>query len=382
MADKDEVIQSLIAAAKSAEAPEELESLQVDETLLMNAQVAFGDWETALAAGLMEAVRGRSKPTRPKQSEVERRVGDAFEHPIYVGTHDGKFFSFHGPDLPVDDDPQDLDEEELTGGIQALHYVGDSDAVFLFSSNGRYFGVDRRMIPTWDRRDQPRSIRDILFLEGGESIRAMIPRRQMATGRIIHITAGGKGKATDAADFGMELDRSGQEAFLVKEGDVPVAVMGGPTDNTVFCASAMGQGIHFEADDLRSMGRKAVGVNVMKLNGDDDRIVDAFLGRHVRQLAVVTEEGYAKRVDFSEFRTQGRAGQGMQLARLNSGDKIAGAVPCNPAEDLALITNTGRVWRIAATELLLMGRPAKGNQVVDLPDGVRIVGVEALPCGG
>lgn len=380
---REEIIAALIEAAQSADSPLQLSSQAVDEALRQGAETVFDDWESALAAALIEAASGLPKKRRkPQVADVERRITEAFEHPLYVETMEGKFFSMHGPDLAITDGPRDLDEGGHVSAVSAIHYIGDSDAVYLFSDKGRFFGVDGRMVPLWDRRDQRRSIRDVLFLEGDEGIRAVVPRRQMATGRVIHVTAQGKGKATDASEFGPGLDRSGREAFLIKEGDDLVAAMAGPTQNTVFCASALGQGIHFEADELRSMGRKAVGVNVMKLDGEEDAIVAAFLGRHVRQIAVITEEGMGKRLDFSEFRTQGRAGQGMQLARLNPGDRIAGVAPCNPAEDLALTTSSGRVWRLPAAELMFMGRPAKGNSIVNLDPGERIIHLAALPCGG
>ena len=377
---REEAVEALIKLAKSTEALEVLAYGEGEEGLKGSVEEAFGSWEMGLAAALREAAPGwRAKPRRPQPSVVERRITEAFEHPIYVETQDGRFYSMHGPDLGVNTEGVILDEEMV---VRAIHYLGSADTVGLFSSEGRYFGLDQRMIPLWDRREERRSIRDILFLQGDEGIGAAVARRAMATGRVIHVTAEGKGKATEAGEFGSGLDRSGMEAFLVKDEDRLVTVLAGPTENTVFCASALGQGIHFEAEELRSMGRKAVGVNLMKLNGEEDAIVAAFLGRNVRQIAVVTEEGYGKRVDFSEFRTQGRAGQGMQLLRLNAGDRVAGAVACNPGEDLAMVTNRGRVYRIPTAELMLMGRPAKGNPVVDLEEGERIGHLCALPCGG
>lgn len=323
-----------------------------------------------------------SSKKKPAVADLDRTVTDAFEHPLFVETTDEKFFALPGPTLEVSDDPQLLDEGGLVGAVRAVHYVGDSDALFLFSDQGRYFGVDRRQIPTWEKRGDRRSIRDILFLSDDEGIRTLLPRRALIAGRIVHVTRGGKGKATDYEEYGRALDRSGRTAFKVRDGDVPVAVMGIPEETTIFCASAFGRGIHFEASELRSMGRKAIGVNVIKLAGDDDAVVGAFEGRRVKQLAVVTEQGLAKRVDFSEFRTQGRAGKGMQLAKLNRGDRIAGAVPCNPAEDVAVTTDHGQIWRLPAGQIPMMGRPAKGNRLVELADGERVIDLTALPCGG
>jgi DNA gyrase subunit A len=356
------------------------------EALYAAAVEAHGGWDGALIQALREVVSKtptRQAPRRPQPSQVERRVTEAFEHPLYVMTSVGKFYAMHGPDLEVSEGPRSFDGGEEVGFIKDVRHVGDVDAVYLFSSQGRFFGMDQRMVPLWTRRDDRRSIRDVLYLEGSEEIIAVLPRRQVATGRVIHVTAQGKGKATDASEFGPGLDRSGKEAFLLSDDDVPVAVVAGPArETTIFCASAMGQGIHFDASDLRSMGRKAVGVNLMKLADGDDAVVSACMGKNVRQLAVVTAEGIGKRVDFEEFRLQGRAGQGMQLAKLNSGDRIVAAVPCNPAEDLVLTTTSGRIWRMPATNLLLMGRPAKGDRVVELEPGERVLAMASVPCGG
>lgn len=379
MADKEQVIEALVEAAKKSEDAEGFGT----EELRYAAREAFGRWETALAAGLIEAVSGgQSSRRKPAVADVDRKVTDAFQHPLFVETTDDKLFAYHGPDLEVSEQAQLLDEAGLVGAVRAIHYVGDSDAVVLFSDQGRYFGVDHRMVPSWSMRGERRSIRDALFLTQGEGIRAVVPRRQMVTGRVVHVTRGGKGKATDATEFGDGLDRSGRQAFKVRDEDVPVAVMGVARDTTIFCASALGRGIHFEASEMRSMGRNAVGVNVMKLADDNDAVVGAFEGRRVKQLAVITEEGLGKRVDFSDFRTQGRNGRGMQLARLNPGDRLAGVVVCNPAEDLGLTSSDGRVWRLPAGSFHLMGRPAKGNRMVELDDDERIVDLVALPCGG
>lgn len=385
MANKDAVVKALIEAAKTAQGPEELSRERVGQEFVDEAREAFGAWETALAAGLIESVssrRGRANRRGPSMEEVERKVTDAFEHPLYVETADGKLYAFPGPELEVGEEPQNIDGEGLAEAVRAVHYVGDSDAVYLFSSEGRFFGVDRRMIPDWERRGERRSIRDTLFLTQGEEIRAVEKRRKLATGRMIHITRDGKGKASDASELGSGLDRSGRTAFKVREGDVPVAVLGVPKETTIFCASALGKGIHFEASEIRSMGLAAVGVNVMKLADEDDAVVDAFEGRLARQVAVITEEGLGKRVDFSDFRTQGRNGAGMQLARLNPGDKIAGAVSCNPAEDVVVTTNWGRLWRLPAALFPMMGRPAKGDRMVEVEEGERIIDLEAVPCGG
>ncbi len=364
-------------------------NVSIQEEALFDAALSvFDGWDGALVAALREVIAsqaateqessGRSAARRP-ESVVERRITEAFEHPLYVMTSNGRLCQMHGSHLAVSDAPEAIDAPESTGHIKAIDYVRDPDSVFLFSSQGRYFGVDIRMIPNWPNEDR-RTIRDILFLEDGEEIMHVLPRQAM-NGRVIHITRQGKGKATDADEFGRHLDKSGREAFLVNDGDAPCAVISGPTRTTVFCASALGQGIHFDSSDLRSMGRKAVGVNVMKLGDAPDEVVGAFIGERVKQFAVITRQGFGKRVDFEEFRLQGRGGGGMQLMRLNPNDYVAAIAVCNPQEDLAVITSTGRVHRMPTTQFQWLGRAAKGTRVTELEPGEVVVGLTALPCG-
>lgn len=384
-----DIIARIISLAGDDESYDILLEMNVsiqDKALFDAAVEAFDGWDGALVAALREVINNQERQvgvarasTRRPESTVERRITEAFEHSLYVMTSEGRYCQMHGSNLPVSEQPEALEASENTGFIKAIDYVRDPDSVFLFSTHGRYFGVDIRMIPNWPGDDR-RTIRDILFLDAGEEIMQTIPRQAM-NGRIIHITRQGKGKATDADELGRQLDKSGREAFLLNDGDTPCAVISGPIRTTVFCASALGQGIHFDAGELRSMGRKAVGVNIMKLGDEADEVIGAFGGDRVKQFAVVTQQGFGKRVDFEEFRLQGRGGAGMQMIRLNPNDFVAAIAVCNPQEDLAVITSRGRVHRMPTTQFQWLGRAAKGTRITELEPGETVVGLSALPCG-
>lgn len=260
-------------------------------------------------------------------------------------------------------------------------HLGEPSGVIVFSNQGRYFGLDMRMVPNWDGDLMDRRVQDVIKLANDETVVDLLPRNALFGGRVIHVTREAKGKASSISDMSYTLDREGREAFRLNDGDEPVAVLAGPEKTSVFCASAMGKAIHFDADDLRTMGLKAVGVNVMKLDDERDAVVAAFLGANVDQIALITEQGMGKRVDFDEFRKQGRAGAGLQLLRLERGDRVADVVACEPGGDLALITDRGRLHRMPATSFTKMGRPAKGDRQIDLIDDERVVGLAALPCG-
>lgn len=344
----------------------------------------FGSWDGALAQVIVDLVQPKSRTASParvrEEEEVVRRKSPGASDPIFTRTTDGGFFWIDGNELEITAELEILPTPPNAGPMERMWWIGNPDGVFVITDAGRYYGLITRVVPQWMGETPLRPFSNILpHMNSGERPLLVLPRRAAYEGRIIHVTREGKGKATEAEEYGRTLDQSGREAFLVNDGDIPVAVMHGPESATIFCASSQGLGIHFEGSDMRSMGRKAVGVNVMKLEGAADHIVNAFLGTDVQQLAVITAAGLCKRISFEEFRTQGRGGAGLQVAKLNDHDEIVGVVPCVAESDLVITTNKSRVWRTEATTFELMGRPAKGNRVADLVSGERILGLSVLP---
>lgn len=374
----DEILQ--LAREEGADALLELTISTQHEALYDAAIEAFGSWDGALAQALAAAVQPRATSAiKLREEEVVRKRQAAASDPVYVQAQGGGFFWVDGEELDLTSEPELLPMPHDLGPMTRMWWVGNPDGVFVFSNLGRYYGLIPRVIPQWMGETVLRPFSNILpHMNQGEVPLLVLSRRAGREGRYIHITRDGKGKASEASELGITLDQTGREAFLLNDGDVPVAMMYGPASETVFCASTAGQGIHFEASEMRSMGRKAVGVNVMKL-GPNDRIVAGFHGSDVEQLAMITRNGYCKRVWFEEFRTQGRGGGGMQLCKLSSGDEVVGVVPCVGESDLVITTSRGRVWRTEATHFELMGRPARGNVAFELLDGEEILGLSVLP---
>jgi DNA gyrase/topoisomerase IV subunit A len=370
-----------LAREEGVDALLELTVAAKDEALYDAAIEQFGSWDGALARTVVKlAPTPRTSTIKEREEEVVRKRSSAASDPIFTRTTGGGFFWIDGDELDITDEPELLPTPDGAGLMDRMWWVGDPDGVFVFTDQGRYFGLITRVVPQWMGETPLRPWSNILsHLDAGERPMLVLSRRAGRSGRVTHVTRMGKGKASDADEYGRTLDQSGREAFLLQDDDQPVAVMHGTEDSTVFCASAKGLGIHFEATDMRSMGRKAIGVNVMKLDGADDHIVNAFHGDDVDQLAVVTREGLCKRIWFDDFRTQGRGGAGMQVAKLNSSDHIVGVVPCVSESDLVITTSVGRVWRTEATSFELMGRPAKGNPSFDLLDGEEVLGLSVLP---
>lgn len=383
--DDSEVLEKLIALAEDNEPDALLETsaATLHADLYDRAVDRFGSWDAVLAAALCRAAstgtRGRSGADRTER--IVRSPGPDAEHPIFAATENNVIFKIvPGTELPLTAEPQHLDTPAGSGPVTHFHHVGDPDGLVFFSNTGNYFALDPRMVPKWKGSEEIRRLDNILEISAGERLEFVLPRRAFYGGRIIHVTAGGKGKATDASDFDYALDHEARTAFGLNDGDRPIAVLAVPGGTGIFCASAHGRGIHFPDTEVRSMGNRAVGVNVMDVSGEDDEIVGAFTGHRVEHVAVITRDGLGKRVEFDEFRQQGRAGAGMQLARLNKDDQIAGVAPCHPSDDIVLSTSRGRVQRRPAGDFDLMGRPAKGNRVVDFADDEKLVEFARLPC--
>ncbi len=361
----------------------ELSVATTNEALYTEAIELFGSWEEALVGIILNQFQAKKpKAAKAKIDENIVRIRSPHSSDYLLGrTKNGHFFKMDADDIPITESPVRFRTAEGAGPIFRLDHIGEPEGVFLFTNEGRYYGMIGAVLPTWNHDEKLRSYQNMLsHMFSTEHVFAALPRKAGQMGRFIHATKGGKGKASEASEIGSLLDQSGREAFLLKGEDQPIAVVTGPDTKTIFCASAMGQGIHFEQGDMRSMGRKSVGVNLMKLSGPNDEIVNMFFGDGVSQLAVITERGMGKRISFEDFRTQGRGGAGMQVLKLEPGDKVICVVPLLPSEDLIVFTDQNRVHRMEAGRFPLMGRPAKGNHVITLKAGEQVIGLSVAPC--
>jgi len=383
--EESEIVERILGIAENREPDQLLETTvaSVHGDLYDAAAEAFGGWDAALAAALCASVAaaGESAGGRGADERIVRSVGPDAEHPIFAATRHNLVFKIEpGRELALTEQSKAFERPPEAGPLIHVHHVGQPEGLVFFSSAGHYYALDPRMVPKWSGREEIRQLGNVLDLEGDEVLEHIVPRRAFYGGRIVHVTEGGKGKASEASEFQYAMDHKPRVAFKLEEDDRAVAVMSVPEDSGIFAASKHGRGIHFPDDELRSMGQRAIGVNVMDLDGESDTVVGAFSARRVEQVALVTEQGLGKRVDFSEFRQQGRAGAGMQLARLNRDDYVAGVAPCRPSDDIVVSTTRGRVHRRPVGDFPFMGRPAKGDQVVELGDDEEILEFARLPC--
>lgn len=364
--------------------------------LYQNAIKTFGSWEATLAR-LVLCVRDKDVIPVTKEEEKESEGSDwsamlawprdknpAADDPLWCISSTGDLVIMEGHKLPLSREPKTLDWPVSLGTLAQAIHVGLGTDVAVFSRKGLYYGVSKELVPPVENVVTAPSVRQRLELQPEDSVVAVIASHRLRNhnDRLLHVTSQGKAKATEVREYPTSIGKQAREAFLLNEGDWPVAVLVGEEVNGLFCASALGQGIHTSAEEIRTMGRKSVGVNVMKLADDHDAVVSAFLTDGVEQLLVMTAQGYGKRISFREFRKQGRGGSGMQVLRLNPHDRVAAVLPCDEHADVLLTTRLGKIWRLPVQGFYDMGRAARGKRIFDLEPDDAILAVSLLPCAG
>jgi DNA gyrase subunit A len=258
--------------------------------------------------------------------------------------------------------------------------AGGSESYWLVSDQGCVFPVRDRVVANLERGELFRRPSEFLHLTTGERLQFVVARAELsAKSRIMHVTAQGKLKATACSDY-ERIDEAGGPAYLLGADDYAIAVFSEHSGDTVFCLASSGKGIHFETSDVRSMGRKAVGVVAMKLE-PKSVLLAAFNSTGHEHVVFITDRGLAKRVPLGEFRAQGRAGGGMIACNPVPGQRLVGAVGSSDSDDLLVITESGCIARIPARLAPPKSRAAKPEPLFDLPRGDRIVALQALPPG-
>lgn len=392
--DKEALVEQLVEAVTEADGDIDNEALlDAHPVLFKRARMAFGSWEDALVAALVKTCQGsRRRRVSSRAVEVEasheRVCMDGWDGPVVFVGGDGTCFVINGDALPLSQGhPAPLTPFSPRGEAMTLENLisnPNEDVLVVVSERGLVYPLDGRVVPHVSATT--RTPADMTGMASDEAVKVFFARREILSGdRFVHVTAGGRIKASRARDLGRVQDRDGTVAFLLAEGDAVVSAFAQSSDQaTFFCASANGNGIHFKGKDVRTMGLRAQGVKAMELSGDFDAIVGAVPCVGDEQLLVISAAGDAKRVPLSQFRVQGRGGQGMILMRPHrSGDELAAlAATRDLNEDVMVWTASGRSARLPVTRFPLLDRAAKGQAVVDVESGDRVVGLRVMPGQG
>ena len=261
--------------------------------------------------------------------------------------------------------------------VWKLWSVNTLDRLLVFSSFGRLHWLDVYRVPSGLRQTKARSLNNLLSFKEGEEPRLVLPLREPYKGDSFVSTITKKGTIKKSLLSLFSKPRSGGvNALSIDKGDVlqDVQKSSGETDFLIY--TRKGQVVRIKNSDVRPTGRLARGVRAIRLaQGNTVVSMEVVLEGEEKQVLVITEKGYGKRVKVNEFRTQKRGGKGVLGQKIT---KKTGEVVCarlgSPEQQVLITTNQGQSIRFALSDVSIFGRNSQGVRFIHLKEGETVTG--------
>lgn len=262
--------------------------------------------------------------------------------------------------------------------VENMFITNTHDDLLFFSNKGKVYCIKGYEVPEAERTARGRAIVNLLQLDNGEKVTAVIPRKENSEGNLFMATKNGLVKKTNLAEF-QSIRKTGKIAISLLEGDELIGVDMTSGSDEILMASHEGKCIRFKEEDVRPMGREAQGVRSMKLDGDD-YVVDMAVVREGLEVLTVSENGFGKRSGIEDYRLQSRAGKGIKAGVFNAKTgKLVNLKLINPENDVMLIANNGVVIRVRANDISKIGRDTLGVRIMKFKGEAQVVCVSESP---
>jgi DNA gyrase subunit A len=250
--------------------------------------------------------------------------------------------------------------------------------LLFFSNRGRVYKIRSADIPERERTAKGIPIVNLLPLQPGETVQAIIDTREFPGERYLFFaTRSGQVKKT-AFDAYNSSRRDGIIALNLKDGDELVRVIETTGDDDIFMVSRSGQTIRFTEQEVRPMGRTAAGVRGMKLRADDE-VVSIDAGREDHSLLIITDAGYAKRTPIPQYPRKGRGGQGVIGVKVTGKKgKVVAAFMVGDEDEIVAVASNGVTIRTKANEISSQGRAATGVRLMNVDEGQSVASVAPI----
>jgi len=275
------------------------------------------------------------------------------------------------------------------------------DNLMFFTDSGKVFQTQVYEIPEGNRVARGRGLLNFLELSNEEKVLSLVPMPASASGPakatngnggekqdkyLVMVTKNGRIKKTALEEF-ENVRKSGIIAIKLEKGDALKKVVKTTGEDDIILATKNGISIRFKEKDIRPMGRGAAGVKGLRLKNGDEVIgmdvieknppIDEKTKKPAKQyLLVVMENGYGKRTEVSQYKTQGRGGSGVKAAKITSktGHVVMSSILEDVAEeeDLIVISRKGQVIRTSVKSISLLGRATQGVRIMRLEDGDKV----------
>ena len=267
--------------------------------------------------------------------------------------------------------------------VKQIFSASTHDTILFFSNKGKLYKLRGYDIPEEGRTAKGIAIVNLLSLDPGEKISAVIPinkkKYDLTDKFLLMATKDGLIKKTKLEEY--ESARStGLIAITLKDEDELIDVRLTDGKNDIVMCTEKGLCITFSEEDVRPVGRTAQGVMGIRLNKDDKVIgMEPIQDRKVGTLLAITENGFGKRTELEEYRVQTRAGKGVLTYKITpKTGNIVGTRVVTDTQDVMMITDKGTIIRINASEISVLGRNTQGVTLMRTNDGGKVVNIETI----
>ena len=265
--------------------------------------------------------------------------------------------------------------------VKQIFTASTHDTILFFSNKGKLYKLKGYEIPEAGRTAKGTAIVNLLSLDAGEKISAVIPIQNFAEGKfLLMATKNGLIKKTALSEYNTTR-KTGLQGITLKEDDELIAVRLTDGEDNVVLVTKEGMSITFDEKDVRPIGRVAQGVIGIRLDKDDQVIgMESIISGAKATLLAITENGFGKRTELDEYRVQTRGGKGVITYKVTpKTGTIVGIRITGEEEDVMLITDKGTIIRLAVKEVSVLGRSTQGVTLMRTNDGAKVVSIETIP---
>ena len=351
--------------------------------ILSNEQLVYDIIKTDLIAVKNKFGDERLTKIKPAEGDIEEEDLIKEEQTIVALTHFGYIKRM----------PADTYKSQRRGGkgitgistraedfVTQIFTASTHDTILFFSNKGKLYRLRGYEIPEAGRTAKGTAIVNLLSLDNGEKISAVIPISNFAEGKyLLMSTQRGFIKKTALTEYN-SARKTGLQAITLKEDDELIAVRLTDGQDNVVLVTEDGMSITFSEQDVRPMGRTAQGVIGIKL-GEDDKVIgmESIIAGANATLLAITENGFGKRTDLEEYRVQNRGGRGVITYKVTQKTgKLVGIRVTDDSNDIMMITDTGTIIRINVKDVSVLGRSTQGVTLMRTNDGGKVVSIELV----
>ena len=265
--------------------------------------------------------------------------------------------------------------------VKQIFTTSTHDTVLFFSNKGKLYRLRGYEIPEAGRTAKGTAIVNLLSLDAGEKISAIIPIQSFEDGKyLLMATKNGLIKKTPLKEYDSSR-KTGLLAINLKDDDELIDVRLTDGEDNVVLVTSKGMCITFDEKDVRPVGRSAQGVLGIRLDDDDFVIgMESILANNKNAtLLAITENGFGKRTEVDEYRVQNRGGRGVITYKITpKTGNIVGIRMASEDEDVMLITNSGTIIRIKVKDVSILGRATQGVTLMRTTGEERVVSIETI----